>query len=220
MRPPQLLSVRLGDPPAPWEAAGFAVAYPHDGPPTVVLGRTVVELTGRGDGVEGWAVDGVDHDVDGIPAVPAPRSTADAGPHANGVVRLDHVVVTTDDGGRTVTALTAAGLEVRGERHGQAFGAPVHQQFLWAGDTIVEVVAPEPATATAGGAGDVGTARLFGLAVVTPDLDATCEILGERIGAPREAVQPGRRVATLRHRDLGLSVPVLVMTPHVRGEVR
>jgi hypothetical protein len=30
---------------------------------------------------------------------------------------------------------------------------------------------------------------------------------------PKDAVQPGRRIATLRTRELGLSVPIAFMTP-------
>ena len=52
--------------------------------------------------------------------------------------------------------------------------------------------------------------------MVADDLDATAEWLGDRVGTPKDAVQPGRRIATLRHRDLGLGLPVAIMTPHPR----
>ena len=38
--------------------------------------------------------------------------------------------------------------------------------------------------------------------------------LGERVGEVRDAVQPGRRIATLR-RSAGLAIPVALMTPSV-----
>lgn len=213
MHPHQLRTVHLGDHPEAWESAGFAVTSGPDGAGAVVLGDTTVVLTGAGDGFVGWALDDVGTDVDGITTV-APSSSSAAAPHPNGVVGLDHVVVSTDDGDRTVGAFAAAGLEVRGRRHGTAFGAEVVQTFLWAGRTIVEVVSPVgPPT---DGRPDAGRATVFGLAVVTHDLPATCALLGDRIGRPRDAVQPGRQVATLRTRELGIGVPVLVMSPHVR----
>jgi hypothetical protein len=43
-------------------------------------------------------------------------------------------------------------------------------------------------------------------------LERTVAFLGDRVGEIRDAVQPGRRIATLR-RSAGLSVPVALMTP-------
>jgi hypothetical protein len=54
--------------------------------------------------------------------------------------------------------------------------------------------------------------RLWGLVVVVADLDAAAEALGDRLGAVKDAVQPGRRIATVR-REAGLSTPLALMTP-------
>jgi hypothetical protein len=55
-------------------------------------------------------------------------------------------------------------------------------------------------------------ARLWGLVFVVNDLDAAVERLGpDVIGAPRDAVQPGRRIATLRS-GAGLGVPLALMS--------
>jgi hypothetical protein len=48
--------------------------------------------------------------------------------------------------------------------------------------------------------------------LVSDDLDATAAVLGERLGAVRDAVQPGRRIATVR-REAGLGTPLAFMTP-------
>jgi hypothetical protein len=86
----------------------------------------------------------------------------------------------------------------------------MRQTFCWAGDVIVEIVGPlEPVGDAAGAA-----ATFFGLALVADDLDATAAQLGDLLGPPRDAVQPGRRIAGLRHRSVGISLPVAVMTPH------
>ncbi len=60
-----------------------------------------------------------------------------------------------------------------------------------------------------------GPATLWGLTHVVADIDATADLLGERVGRVKDAVQPGRRIATLRHRELGMSVNTAVITPHV-----
>jgi hypothetical protein len=80
------------------------------------------------------------------------------------------------------------------------------------GPAILEVV-QEPAEATERAGGD-RPAFFWGLAFIAPDLDATVAHLGDRAGEARDAVQPGRRIATLR-RSAGLSVPVALMTPRV-----
>jgi hypothetical protein len=43
-------------------------------------------------------------------------------------------------------------------------------------------------------------------------MNATAAALGESLGEPRDAVQPGRTIATLR-RGAGSSVPLAFMTP-------
>jgi hypothetical protein len=55
-------------------------------------------------------------------------------------------------------------------------------------------------------------ARFWGLAFQVRDLDATCQHLGDKVGEPRDAVQPGRRIATLR-REAGLGPAVAFMSP-------
>lgn len=216
----QLSTIELGDPPEAWAAAGFHVEQDR-----LRLGSTVLRLTGDGGGVRGWAIDGVAHDVDGLAAVEAGGTEAvateaastevsappDGAPHPNGVVSIDHVVVRTGDVDRTVSAFEAAGLEVRGGRSTTSYGSPMRQVFFWAGDVIVELVGPDAHEPTT----DEPT-TFFGLALVSGDLDATAATLGELLSAPKDAVQAGRRIAGLRGGEVGITVPVAVMSPHVR----
>lgn len=210
-RPHQLTRLTLGDAADAWRRAGFAV----DANGSFRLGRTDVVALGTGrPGVLGWALDGIDHPLDGLATVDGHDDDApDRSPssHPNGITRLDHVVVSTGDCERTTAAFSAAGLELRGTRSTTAFGSPVRQSFFWAGDVILELVGPDDGEPTT----DEPTS-ILGLAMVADDLDATAEWLGDRVGTPKDAVQPGRRIATLRHRDLGLGLPVAVMTPHRR----
>jgi catechol 2,3-dioxygenase-like lactoylglutathione lyase family enzyme len=182
--------------------------------------------------VLGWAIDGVDQPIDGLPrAEGIPTATGDAGgapedaatapSHPNGISGIDHVVVLTGDVDRTVAAFGEAGLEARGERHTDDYGSPMRQVFCWAGDVIVEIVGPEAAGAEGTDSGQPtphpDPASIFGLALVADDLDATGARLGDLLATPKDAVQPGRRIAGLRGREVGISIPIAVMSPHVRG---
>ncbi len=109
----------------------------------------------------------------------------------------------TPDLRRTLDALEGIGMEVRRVREA---GPDLHQAFLWAGDVLVEVAGPPAPTGDA-------PARLWGLVVVAPDLGRVAALPGRPLGSVREAVQSGRRIATVR-RELGSSVPLAFMTPH------
>lgn len=205
--PHQLRTLRLGDDPAAWRAAGFAVT--DDG--LLRLGATTLVCSGSGERFEGWALDGVTAPVDGLAAVDPVETAAPAGGHPNGITAIDHVVIDTDDQDRTVAAFEAAGLEVRGGRSTSSYGRPMRQTFFWAGDVIIELVGPETGEPTG-----TGPAGVFGVALVADDLDATARHLGELLGEPKDAVQPGRRIAGLRTKEVGIRLPVAVMSPHVR----
>jgi hypothetical protein len=207
-RPHQLLTVVLGDTPGAWRAAGFAVSDAG----TLTLGATTILLDGSGRGFVSWLLDGVTAEVDGLPRSPAAAAPGPA-VHPNGISSIDHVVVRSGDCDRTVAAFETAGLEVRGGRSTTSYGSPMRQVFLWAGDVIVELVGPgegEPTT-------DEPTS-IFGLALVSPDIDATAAALGPLLGTAKEAVQPGRLIAGLRGKEVGISVPLAVMTPHPSGD--
>jgi hypothetical protein len=207
----QLLAVRVGDDPGAWAAAGFTVTDHRDGSGTVRIGRTTIELSGSGSGFEGWALEGVDGAVDGLGTVtpwPAP-DRPEASAHPNGVNRIDHVVLLTGDVARTVSAIESVGLDVRGSRQTHAFGGPVLQVFVWAGDVILELVGPDNGEPTTD-----GPATIMGLALAVEDLGITAAFLGPLLGTPRDAVQPGRQVATLRHKEVGMRLPLLLMSPH------
>ncbi len=74
--------------------------------------------------------------------------------------------------------------------------------FLRFGECILEVVERAGVAAS-----------LWGLVVVVEDLDG----LGPLVGAPRDAVQPGRRIATVRP-DAGLTTALAFMTPRPQPE--
>jgi len=159
---------------------------------------------GRGTGIVGWSLRGLPsaRTVDNLDGVPTTRSDADIptpAAHANGVTSIDHVVLLSPDLGRTGEALAAIGMDPRRERDGELGGRRIRQLFFRFGGVIIEVVgSPEPTSE--------GPSTLWGITYVVSDVDATASFFGDRTSPVKEAVQPGRRITTLRHHELGMSV--------------
>lgn len=197
---PTLRRLRVGGTPKAWTKAGFLV---EDG--EIRLDGVSLEVTGdRDQGVTAWGVTGVTAEIDGLGHVPgddAPTPT----PQPNGVTGLDHVVALTRDLEVTGRALAAAGIVARGTR--DVPGSDDRQVFHVLDTALLELVGP------AQGSGATGTARFWGIAFVTPDIDDTVAALGLLSSEVRDAVQPGRRIASLRHRAVGLTIPTVLMSP-------
>ena len=111
---------------------------------------------------------------------------------------------------RSVAALRAAGLDLRRIREEPTPAGAPRQAFFRLGATILEVV-QEPPEAIERAGGD-HPAFFWALAFLAPDLEASAAAFGEHAGEVRPAVQPGRRIATVR-RSAGLSLPVALMSP-------
>jgi len=160
----------------------------------------------------GWSVREVETaELDGLTTTRSVRQPPTEHPaHSNGVTALDHVVAITPALDRTVAVLQGAGLDLRRIREEPTPAGAPRQAFFRLGATILEVV-QEPPEAIERNGGD-RPAFFWGLAFVAPDLDATVARLGEHVSEVRQAVQPGRRIATLR-RSASLTVPVALITP-------
>jgi hypothetical protein len=148
---------------------------------------------------------------DGLPIArsegPPPANGA-ASPHPNGVTGIDHLVAFTPDLDRTVAAGEALGLDLRRIRDEPAPAGSPRQAFFRIGELLLEVAqAPSGSPLKPD-----SPARFYGLAFVVEDIDATSAALGDLCSEPRDAVQPGRRIATVR-RQAGLGLPVAFMTP-------
>lgn len=222
-----------GDPDL-WRSLGFVVT--DDGHlPLYGTSLRIVALAGRslvesldesgstpsgGDapvGITGWTLSGVPLDgnpdgsstaspvsVDGLATDVVAPSTPTYADHPIGAMGLDHVVVMTPDLERTSAAIAeATGCELKRVREVGSMRQGFHR--IGSGGLIVELVErPEIPD---------GDAAFWGLVVNVEDLDAACERIGaDRISAPKDAVQPGRRIATIRA-EVGLGLPVAFMTP-------
>lgn len=189
-----------------WRSLGLVVA--DDG--LIPLMGTCLRIAeaGAATGISRWALSGVDSSYDGSAIDGLATSVvAPAGPvfadHDLGASGIDHVVVMTHDLDRTTDAIsTATDCELKRVREVGSMRQGFHR--IGRGGLIVEVVErPEV---------DEGPASFWGLVLNVDDLDAACERIGEgRISAPKDAVQPGRRIATIS-KDVGLGLPVALMT--------
>ena len=186
-----LASVTVGDAPEVWSALGFAL----HGDNVRVGGIELCLGAASGPGVSRVTAVGEGEDaIDGLAFGWTPYGAPPGDRHPNGVVALDHVVVATDDLERTTDALQAAGFELRRVRE------RARQAFLLAGPCVLEVTESADTAATA----------FWGLAFAA-DLDALALRAGDLVGDVRDAVQPGRRIATLR-RAAGASMPVAFLS--------
>ena len=185
MSGPVLSAIQVAADPSAWGAAGFSVTSE-----SLQVGNVTIEFVEGDDGIVDWTL-----------SDSAPEATP--APHANGVTDIDHVVMLTPHLQRTIDELEGQGIELRRIREGETGMGTYRQAFFRVGRPILEVVeADEPA-------------RFWGLTFTTADIDATAALLGDKLGRVKDAVQPGRRIATVR-RDAGLGVPVALISPKPR----
>ena len=160
-----------------------------------------LELSGGDGGIAGWALQGAGGTaLDGLATEEAgPERLETAVRHPNTAVRIDHLVVFTPELKRTITALEGAGIDLRRIREPDEPGPPVRQAFFRLGEVICEVV--ENARAPD------GPAAFWGITFAVADLDRCASLLGANLGKIHDAVQPGRRIATVR-KEANLGIPV------------
>ncbi len=198
----------VGDDPGLWRDAGFAV----DADAICRIGAVRVRLAGRGvgKGLRTWSLrdlPGPPGVIDGVTTLAGDQPPAIPADHPNGALAIDHVVLMSPDGERTAAEVSAVtGVAVRRTRDTDTDGAPMRQWFFRLGEVVLELVGPQEPAGN-------GPARFFGLALTVADIDALPDRYREHLGRVKEAVQPGRRITTLRHWDLGLSVPIAFMSP-------
>jgi catechol 2,3-dioxygenase-like lactoylglutathione lyase family enzyme len=198
----EIASFSVGDLPELWGELGFVV---DDG--ASWISGTRHELGGASRGVGAWTLRGAD-DLAELPRADGPAPPARPTPaHPNGVVALDHVVIGTPDLARTIAAFESAGIGLRRTRDAGTPDRPTRQAFFRLGETIAEVVGPPQGSSP-------GPARFYGLAFTVADLDATARFFGERLRPAKEAVQPGRKIATL-DRSVGSTVPLAFMSANL-----
>lgn len=184
----------------PWQRIGLEV---EDG--CAQVGGVLLRFSPGDRGVVAWGLaecPTAADDVDGLRTLHVDAPTGRAADHPLGIHGWDHLVVNTSSLERTCGAIEAAtGAELKRIRE----AGPIRQGFHRLGELIVEVVEHPDFT--------FDGARFWGFVWNVTDLHDTVDRLGpDVIGLPKAAVQPGRFIATVR-RDVGLPVPLALMTP-------
>jgi hypothetical protein len=205
---PRVEWLTISGDPAAWRAIGLTGT--DDG--SIPLFGTSLRIA-HGDesaGIIAWTMSGVGDapsSIDGLAIETAEPQPPVFAAHALGAGAIDHVVVMTPDLERTSSAITAAtGCELKRIREVGEMRQGFHR--IGRGGLIVELVErPEI---------EKGPARFWGLVLIVDALDEVCRQMGDDlIGAPKDAVQPGRRIATVRE-AARLGLPVALMTPEAR----
>ena len=182
MAAPVLSGIRVAADPAAWRDAGFSLTG-H----SMSVGDVSIEFCEGDGGILDWML--ADH-------ARALSSTA----HANGVTEIDHVVMLTPSFERTIDDLEGQGIELRRVREGETGMGTYRQAFFRVGRPILEVVESDDPV------------RFWGITFTTADIDAAAKLLGGKLGRVKDAVQPGRRIATVRG-EAGLGFPVALISP-------
>jgi hypothetical protein len=198
-REPELAELVIADPPDAWRELGFEV----DEQDHLDIGGVRIRLGGEGSAITAWSLMRVNAmgSIDGLPSpvprvlYPPPFKT-----HPNGATGIDHIVILSSSLDRTAAALERAGVELKRTQESERG----RMGFRRLGPAVLEVVQRDDL--------ESDEARFWGLAVVVISLEEIAERLGDRLGPIKDAVQPGRRIATLRA-DAGLSVPLAFMSP-------
>ena len=211
MPAPTIDELLMGDDAARWAELGFTVS---DECCCEIGGVRLRFLRGDSNrqGILGWTLrDLAATELDGLPTTVSEHPSRDLAPvHSNGVVAIDHVVAASPSLDRSVHALQRAGLDLRRIRDQPTPAGAPRQAFFRLGAEILELI-QEPDDTIQRAGGPDHPARFWGLAVRVEDLDRTVRLLGSHISEIRPAVQPGRRIATLR-RSAGLTVPLALMS--------
>jgi hypothetical protein len=219
---PTIDQLTIADDPARWAALGFDV---EDA--SAQIGSVRLRFTGAASapeasepgapaafapGIVGWTLRGLaSAELDGLPTALSELPVPEPAPmHPNGVVAIDHIVAASPDLDRSVPVMQAAGMDLRRVREQPTPAGAPRQAFFRLGHEILELI-QEPAEVIERAGGRDHPARFWGLALLVEDLDRCAEQLDGAVSEVRAAVQPGRRIASVR-RSAGLALPLALMS--------
>ena len=207
-----LKSLKIGTSSANWNAAGFHITEVKPRISACVLNDVLLEFDNEPieQGIYAIGTENIDGDIDGlkffIESTEVKETHLDSR-HPNFVSRIDHLVVTTSDCDRTTKAFEEAGIEVRRVRNFSLGATGMRQTFFWLGDVILELVGPEVKS-------DDELTKIWGLALISEEIEKTVDFLGDLTTPLKPAVQPGRLITTIKTKVLGIDDALAIMTPH------
>ncbi|MDX6586852.1 MAG: hypothetical protein QOI31_1325 [Solirubrobacterales bacterium] len=197
----RVAALRIGGKHEEWRELGFDVD--NDG--VAVLGGVRLELlpAAKQGAIESWALEGADlpGSIDGLPTESGTRGEREAD-NPNGATAIDHLVVFTPSLERTSAAFQDVGVECRRVREA---GGGIRQGFFLMDDLLIEVVEGT-------GLSEGAPARFWGITAVVSDIHHAASLLGDKLGTAKDAVQPGRRIATVKPEASG-GLPLALISP-------
>ena len=207
-----LKSLKISTSSASWNSAGFHITEVKSKISACVLNDVLLEFDNEPSeqGIYAIGTENIDGDIDGlkffIESTEVKETHLDSR-HPNFVTRIDHLVVTTSDCDRTTKAFEEAGIEVRRVRNFSLGATGMRQTFFWLGDVILELVGPEVKS-------DDELTKIWGLALISEEIEKTVDFLGDFATPLKPAVQPGRLITTIKTKVLGIDDALAIMTPH------
>ena len=211
----QLVVVTLNENPEYWELLGFSLSREKTGRSSFMLGQVKFVFTPASGpkGISSVKAFGINGPIDSLPfkeiSNDAVQNMAfqERSSHRNAISKIDHLVVTTADCDRTTSAFESAGFPSRRVRRFGNQENLTRQTFFWLGDVILELVGPDSPSGSEQPA-------FWGLALVSENIAETLSVFGDLCTPLKQAVQAGRSITTVKTGDIGISVPIAVMTPH------
>ena len=197
---PTIAELHVGDDPSAWERLGFCINENRS-----LIGRTEVVFSDGPKGIHSWVLrNSMPSQFGPIPTTftenPVPNPSI---AHPNGSIGFHHVVLMVPAFDIGKTALSNAGVQVE---QGRPFGSTEKAMLRSApkmGDIELELIGPESEDRSRHW-------QLWGLVIAVDDIDETADFLGDLIGQVKPAVQPSRRIATVKKEaELGVAVAFL-----------
>ena len=204
---PHLAEIHVADDPEVWADLGFDVVDAR-----CRLESIDIVLTGsrpeseEPHGIYGWTWRNAnDVEVGDISTkFTTDQPAGPAGRHPNSALGVFYVVLFGPSWDEAADAMRGLGLEPGlGEAMGSSERAPL-RSLADAGDATIEVIGPPEHDPTRGW-------DLWGTIIEVADIDATAELLGDRLRPVKPAAQHGRRIATLDN-SAGSSVALAFMS--------
>ena len=184
-----------------WNGAGFKAVNG-----VVALSDIdVLFVKGTGGLIE-WGWDKLPEGMTSICGVPAFRyedkNTIQKQP--NGVLSVDHIVLHSNDAEYVKNEFAKLNMTPRAQRDDIYPGIT---QIFYRPEkgVVIEVVVNK----------DFPKTFLWGMTLVVEDIDIAKQLLKDNSSNPKKAIQPGRRILTVRGAQLNIETNMAMMTPHV-----
>eukprot|EP00941_MAST-03F_sp_MAST-3F-sp1_P002749 g2749.t1 len=211
---PILTELTVGDDADSWGKAGFSITKGN----YCMIGDIRINLIGKTEkkrGIISWGFDNLSEHVKSIDAIPCSHFVRDTKQpikleNENRSFALDHLVLKSNNFEETNKNLQKNGFILK-----RVITNPKTKQsfsFFRDGGWILEVLGSSSFEEESVSK----KSELWGITLVVDDIMRTKSLLKNNLSEVRNAKQKGRKIATLRHKNFGMSVNIAFITPHVK----